>query len=150
MAPWHSPPRHPQSHGKNERFNRTLNIELLERISFKGLLDAQQAFDAWRHRYNHHRPHDALGLAVPAERYRPSPRAFKPMVEPFEYGDDDTVRSVDINGRFSFAHRPFKASKALSGKRIAVRPTEQDGVYHLVFRNVVLKAIDLNRQTALI
>jgi transposase InsO family protein len=145
VAPWHSPPRHPQSHGKNERFNRTLNIELLERMRFEGLLDAQQAFDAWRHRYNHHRPHDALGLAVPAERYRPSARAFRPMVEPFDYADDDIVRSVDINGRFSFANRPFKASKALSGKQIAVRPTENDGIYHLLFRDVFVKAIDLNR-----
>lgn len=145
VAPWHSPPRHPQSHGKNERFNRTLNLELLQRIRFEDLPDAQRAFDAWRDRYNHHRPHDALGLAVPAERYRPSPRAFKPEVEPFAYADDDTVRHVDVNGRFSFRHRQFKASKALSGKQVALRPTDCDGLYHLVFRNVFVKAIDLNR-----
>jgi transposase InsO family protein len=30
VAPWHSPPFHPQNHGKNERFNRTLKAELLE------------------------------------------------------------------------------------------------------------------------
>ena len=145
VAPWHSPPRHPQSHGKNERFNRTLDIELLQRTSFADLLEAQQAFDAWRQRYNHHRPHDALQLAVPAERYRPSPRTFKPEVEPFEYAAHDTIRSVDTNGRFSFASRPFKASKALSGKTIALRPTDRDGVYSLFFRDVLLKAIDLNQ-----
>jgi transposase InsO family protein len=145
VAPWHSPPRHPQSHGKNERFNRTLNIELLQRTSFDDLLDAQQAFDAWRHRYNHLRPHDALGLAVPAERYRPSLRTFKPEVAPFEYTNDHTVRSVDVNGRFSFAQRTFKASKALSGKQVALRPTDRDGLYNLVFRNVFIKDIDLNR-----
>ena len=27
VAPWHSPPLHPQSHGKNERFNRTLKAD---------------------------------------------------------------------------------------------------------------------------
>ncbi len=150
VAPWHSPPRHPQSHGKNERFNRTLDLELLQRTSFEGLLEAQQAFDAWRHRYNYHRPHDALDLAVPAERYRPSPRAFRQEVEPFDYATGDIVRSVDVNGRFSFADRRIKASKALIGKRIALRPTDRDGVYDLVFRNVVLKPIDLNRQTKLI
>jgi hypothetical protein len=67
------------------------------------------------------------------------------VVEPFEYAADDTVRSVDINGRFSFSDRRFKASKALSGKQIALRPTDCDGVYHLVFRNTLLKTIDLNR-----
>ena len=145
VAPWHSPPRHPQSHGKNERFNRTLDLELLQRTRFESLFDAQQAFDAWRDRYNHHRPHDALDLAVPADRYRPSPRTFKPEVAPFDYAAGDIVRSVDTNGRFSFADRRIKASKALSGKRIALKPTDQDGVYDLVFRNVVLKPIDLNR-----
>jgi transposase InsO family protein len=145
VAPWHSPPLHPQSHGKNERFNRTLKLELLERRTFADLGQAQQAFDAWRHRYNHDRPHDALGLAVPAERYRPSPRCFKAIVEPYEYGPDDVVRSVDVNGRFSFAHKRIKASKALVGKQVALRPTERDGLYDLVFRHVVLRPIDLNR-----
>ena len=61
------------------------------------------------------------------------------------YAAYDTVRSVDVNGRFSFANRPFKASKALSGKSIALRTTDRDGVYNLVFRNVLLKAVDLNQ-----
>lgn len=65
VAPWHSPPRHPQSHGKNERFNRTLDLELLQRRRFEDLRETQQAFDAWRDRYNHHRPHDALNRLCP-------------------------------------------------------------------------------------
>jgi transposase InsO family protein len=145
VAPWHSPPCHPQSHGKNERFNRTLKHELLDRRAFDDLDQAQRAFDAWRHRYNHHRPHEALGLAVPAERYRPSPRTFKPTVEPFHYGADDVVRSVDVNGRVSFETRRLKASKALVGKHIAIRPTDRDGVFHLVFRHVTVKSIDFHK-----
>ena len=144
VAPWHSPPLHPQNHGKNERFNRTLKHELLDRRTFDDLGQAQQAFDAWRHRYNNHRPHDALGLAVPAERYRPSPRTFKSAVEPFQYGPDDVVRSVDVNGRFSFDSRRLKVSKALIGKQIAIRPTVRDGMFDLIFRHVTLKAIDLH------
>jgi transposase InsO family protein len=150
VMPWHSPPCHPQSHGKNERFNRTLKIELLDRRSFADIGQAQQAFDAWRERYNYHRPHDALGLAVPAERYRPSTRVFKQIVEPYTYQPDDVLRSVDINGRFRFANRKLKASKALSGKHIALRPTKNDGVYDIVFRHVTVKSIDLNQQEELI
>ena len=82
---------------------------------------------------------------MPAERYQPSPRAFRQKVEPFDYAAGDIVRSVDTNGRFSFGMRRIKASKALTGKRIALRPTDRDGVYDLVFRNVVLKTIDLHR-----
>ena len=144
VAPWRSAPFHPQSRGKNERFNRTLKAELLDGRSFADLAQAQQAFDAWRHRYNHHRPHDALGLGVPADRYQPSPRRFNPKVEPFEYGPEDILRSVDMAARISFHGRSMKASRALVGKRVALRPTERDGVFDLVFRHVIVKSIDFH------
>ncbi len=145
VAPWHSPPFHPQNHGKNERFNRTLKAELLEGRIFDDLDLAQQAFDDWRHRYNHHRPHDALDLAVPADRYRPSPRSFKPIVEPFTYGPDDIVRCVDASARISVHGRPLQASKALIGKHVALRHTQGVGVFDLVFRHVIVKTIDFNK-----
>ena len=144
VAPWHSAPFHPQSHGKNERFNRTLKLELLKGRTFDDLQQAQQAFDGWRHRYNHHRPHDALGLAVPADRYRPSVRSYDPIVGPFEYGPDDIVRSVDVAANISFRGRRLKASKALVGKPVAIRPTERDGVFDLIFRHVTVKSIDFH------
>jgi transposase InsO family protein len=144
VAPWHSAPFHPQSHGKNERFNRTLKAELLEGRTFGDLQQAQQAFDGWRHRYNHHRPHDALGLAVPADRYRPSARSYNPIVGPFGYGPDDIVRSVDVAANISFRGRRLKASKALVGKHVAIRPTERDGVFDLIFRHVTVKSIDFH------
>lgn len=144
VAPWHSPPFHPQNHGKNERFNRTLKAELLDGRTFDDLAQAQRAFDAWRHHYNHRRPHDALGLAVPADRYRASPRRFSPKVQPFEYAPDDAVRLVDTSARISFRGKTLKASKALIGKHVAMRPTERDSVFSLVFRHVPIKSIDLN------
>ena len=147
VAPWHSAPFHPQSHGKNERFNRTLKTELLDGRTFDDLAQAQRAFDTWRHRYNHHRPHDALALAVPADRYRSSPRPFNPKVEPFEYGPDDIVRLVDNAARIGFQGRRWKASKALIGKHVAIRPTERDGAFDLVFRHVIVKSIDFHKLT---
>ena len=145
VAPWHSPPSHPQSHGKNERFNRTLKAELLDGRTFADLAVAQRAFDAWRHRYNHHRPHDALNLAVPADRYRSSPRSFSAKIESFEYGPDDIVRRVDGAAWLSFGGRRMKASKALIGKQVAISPTERDGIFNLVFRHVIVKSIDFHK-----
>lgn len=144
VAPWHSPPFHPQNHGKNERFNRTLKAELLEGRIFDDLIQAQQAFDRWRHRYNHDRPHDALGLAVPADRYRASPRRFRSAIEPFQYGSDDIVRRVDASAHLSFEGRKLRASKALIGKSVALRPTERDGLFDLIFRHVTVKSIDFH------
>jgi hypothetical protein len=133
-----------RTHGKNERFNRTLNAELLAGRTFDHLDQAQQAFDRWRHHYNHRRPHDALDLAVPADRYRASPRRFSSTVEPFDYGPDDIIRRVDRSAHISFGGRPFRASKALIGKQVALRPTPRDGLFDLVFRHVTVKSIDFH------
>jgi transposase InsO family protein len=48
----HSRPRHPQTNGKDERFHRTLDDEVLRWQRFKDLDDAQQRFTGWRHVYN--------------------------------------------------------------------------------------------------
>ncbi|CAN5700714.1 hypothetical protein BH11PSE3_BH11PSE3_49200 [soil metagenome] len=109
------------------------------------LAEAQQAFDAWRDRHNHHRPHDALALAVPADRYRPSPRRFSPEVDPFEYQPDDILRRVDVAANISIQGRRLKASKALIGKQVAIRPTQRDSVFDLLFRHVTVKSIDFHK-----
>ena len=40
------------------------------------LIQCQPRFEAWRLIYNLERPHEALEMAVPASRYRESPRSF--------------------------------------------------------------------------
>ena len=77
IAVLHSRPYHPQSRGKNERFHRTLNAEVLALRRFRDLAEVQRAFDAWRPIYNLERPHQALDQEVPASRYRPSPRSMR-------------------------------------------------------------------------
>ena len=39
----------------------------------------------------------------------------------------------------------MKASKALIGKQVAIRPTERDGTFDLVFRHVIVKWIDFHK-----
>jgi hypothetical protein len=97
--------------------------------SFRDLADCQRAFDDWRARYNHERPHESLDMARPAQRYRPSPRAFPETLPPIEYAPGDQVRKVDCDGFISFKNRPWRISKALRGEPIALRPTADDGVY---------------------
>ena len=81
----HGRPYHPQTQGKDERFHRTLKFELLRHFNFTTLSHCQQEFDRFRDRYNLRRPHDALGLATPASRYRPSPIAFTESLPPIDY-----------------------------------------------------------------
>jgi hypothetical protein len=67
-------PYSPTITGKVERWHQTLQTDFLNEAGpFATIEQAQAAVDAWRHEYNHDRPHQSLGMATPASRFRPSP-----------------------------------------------------------------------------
>ena|SRR5271166_3097010 len=138
----HGRPRHPQTQGKEERFHRTFKAEVVSGRSFRDLADCQRAFDDWRPRYNHERPHEGLGMATPAERYRPSSRSFPEDLPPIEYAPGDHVRKVDGDGFISFKSRPWRISKALRGELIALRPSREDGVFDVYYCAHRIRALD--------
>ena len=142
----HSRPAHPQTNGKDERFHRSLKAEVLNGRSFADLVAAQSAFDQWRTVYNCERPHDALGLAVPVSRYRPSPMAFPETLPPIEYAPDDHVCEVRWNGEVRYARRKLKVSNALTGLPIAFRATASDGVFDVFFCHHRFMRLNLHRR----
>jgi len=144
IAVSHSRPYHPQTQGKDERFHRTLKVELLAQRTFGDFQCIQNGFDQWRHRYNHERPHEALGMAVPASRYQPSPRSFPEQLTPLEYGAIDHVRKVQTDGKIFFRNREFKVGKAFRGNHVAIRPTTEDGIYDVHFATHKITTIDLH------
>lgn len=130
----HSRPRHPQTNGKEERFHRTLQTEVLNGRGFEDLGVVQRVFDRWRTVYNCERPHEALALATPASRYRPSSRPYPEELPPIEYGPDDTVYRVPVDGWLRVRGRRIKVSNALTGLPIAVRPRpDRDGALDFYF-----------------
>jgi transposase InsO family protein len=124
---------HPQTIGKEERFHRSLKAEVLQGNTFRDLGECQDAFDRWRHVYNHERPHDALDLGVPADRYRPSPRDFPEELPAIEYSSGDFVRKVEDKGMISFKGTLYRVGKGLAGQQVAVRSTTEDGVYDIYY-----------------
>lgn len=142
----HGRPRHPQTQGKDERFHRTLKAEVLQGQSFADLADCQRRFEAWRTVYNHERPHESLGLAVPASRYQPSVRAFPEALPEWAYDAGDAVRKVSCDGRISFRGHAFELGKAFRGEHVAVRPTCEDGLYGVYFGVHRVAEADLRRQ----
>ena len=141
VAVRHSRPYHPQTVGKDERFHRTLKREVLGE-GFNDLADCQRAFDRWRHVYNHVRPHEALDMATPASRYRPSPRAFSDVPPPVEY-DAPHVRKVSKVGRIGFLGHDLRLPNAFAGHRVALRPTDTDGCWEVFFAAFRVAQIDL-------
>jgi putative transposase len=60
-------PGKPVENALIESFNGRLRDECLNANSFVSIAHAQQLIEAWRHDYNHQRPHGALGLLTPSE-----------------------------------------------------------------------------------
>lgn len=140
----HSRPYHPQTQGKDERFHRSLKAEALAGPPFENLDHATRHLGRWRDIYNTERPHEAIGMLTPVERYAMSPRPYRPFVEPFDYAPDDQVRRVPkADSRVRFKGRIWRLPKAFSGKTVAVRPTQTDGLYDVVFRTTHIAGIDL-------
>jgi len=139
----HSRPYHPQTLGKDERFHRSLKAEVLSGHRFADIAHCQRAFDAWREIYNHRRPHQALGMEVPAKRYRASLRTMPGELPPIEYAPSDQVRKVQKGGWFTFKGRDINFPKAFAGYPVALRPTDADGVGDVFFCRHGVAQVDL-------
>ena len=66
---------------------------------------------------------------------------------PPEYDAEAQVRTADAKGRIHFAGHRLYCSLAFAGRRLALRPTDQDGLFELCYRRHLLARIDLRQDT---
>jgi hypothetical protein len=140
----HSRPYHPQTQGKDERFHRTLKLELLDRRGFGSIAQCQSAFDDWRDQYNMVRPHHALGMQPPVTRYQRSGRTLPQSLQPIEYLSHDVVRKVDAKGYISYLNERYFIGEGLQSQHVAIRPAaEIDGLVEVYFCHHKVTEVDL-------
>jgi len=142
VAVLHGRPYHPQTQGKEERFHRTLKLEVLQGRTFDSPQHAQASFTPWRQVYNCERPHEAVGLKTPSTRYRTSPREYPEQLAPFEYASSFAVRQVSAEGRLVFQGVVHRVGKAFGRRQIGLRPTERDGQWAVYYRTFRIGTID--------
>src|SRR5438046_6117548 len=73
-------PGHPEQNGRHERMHLTLKKEATKPAA-QNFLQQQARFDAFIARYNRERPHQALGMNVPADLYAHSSRVYHGLTD---------------------------------------------------------------------
>lgn len=109
--------RHPQTQGKVERMHGALQQAVRKRHQD---LIQQSWLDVFRHEYNHIRPHESLGMATPASRWRPSPRLFQSAPPDWDYPASMHVLRLSGEGQLGWCGRRWEISRALRRQRIGL------------------------------
>ena len=133
--------RHPQTQGKVERFHRTLG----QRVDYHGwpqtLSDWQAAFDEFVEEDNYVRPHEALAMAAPATRYRPSQRAYQATPAEWIYPEGATVVRLNRQGSLDWSGRRYFVCEALANEQVRLEPCDDKMLVR--YRHVIVREIDL-------
>jgi putative transposase len=112
-------PGKPQQNGRLERFHLTLQQDTASPPA-RTLRAQLERFRSFQQLYNEERPHQALGNAVPASRYAPSPRRFDGILREPEYSADHEIRRVRHSGDIRWQGNMIYVSAALVGEPIGL------------------------------
>jgi transposase InsO family protein len=136
--------RHPQTQGKVERFHRTLGQALRHRGVPAQFGQWAAALAEFRTSYNERRPHEALGMKRPVERYRRSPRSYQEQVKEWEYPAGSEVQRLNSQGMLSEQGHRWFVCGALPGRRVRVE--RFDGNLLVSYRHMYIREIDIQRR----
>lgn len=114
----HARPDHPQTLGKDERQHGTQNGWIAD-YRPGSLAEAQQVLDAYREDYNTYRPHEAIGLRLPVEVYRPGTPLLLPAFDELDPAEDyppqALIRRVDPHGRIRYRGHTVTINRRWAG-----------------------------------
>jgi putative transposase len=116
-------PGKPHQNGRHERMHATLKANTASPPAADPA--AQQArSDRFRIEFNEVRPHEALGQATPASRWRPSCRPYPSRIEEPAYDPSNAIRRVRQNGEIKWRGNTIFISDVLVGEPVGLAETE--------------------------
>lgn len=124
-------PGKPQQNGRHERMHRTLKAETT-RPPANTCRGQQRKFDRFRQEFNNDRPHEALDMETPADRYECSPRPMPDRLPPLEYPDRFEVRYVSANGGIRWNNDHVPVSITCVGEYVGLEEID-DGIWDVYF-----------------
>jgi transposase InsO family protein len=138
--------RHPQTQGKDERFNESLNRELIRQTTIQNIPDAKRQFDEYREFYNNIRPHFALDLDVPAQHYKKSEIKMPDKIEDWEYPQGYITRKINSAGFLAYNGQGYFLSEAFGGIVIGLRDSSIPEHINLYYRQFQIGRINVDER----
>lgn len=133
--------RHPQTQGKVEAFHRTMGRAFAHHGLPHSQAEAGAFFAQWTEEYNHLRPHEGIGMDVPAKRYLPSAKPFASQPPEWSYPEDLHVACLNSQGSLTFRGKRYYVAKPLANESVAFQQLE--GKLLVQYRCQYVREIDL-------
>jgi putative transposase len=124
-------PGHPEQNGGHEQFHRVYKEETLQPAAATPRAQ-QRRSNRWGWGYNHERPHEALGMEVPAALYRKSRRRMPKRLKPWTYPPAWSSRRVKGKGMIHFDGRARYVGEAFEQERVGLKRVRA-GVWEVYF-----------------
>jgi putative transposase len=112
----------PQQNGRHERMHLTLKLETTKPAG-ANFLQQQARFDDFLEEFNTERPHQALDMACPAERYSASPRPYRGLPE-LDYPFHDKAVTVTTCGRICYNRKKINLSQVFAGQTVGIKQVD--------------------------
>lgn len=133
--------RHPQTHGKVERFHRTLKERTRHRGEPLTLEEWQEWALEFTREYNEERPHEALQMKTPAEVYtRNNLRPYQESPPEWEYTGGKVMR-LGVDGDLYYRGGSYFVCEALAGEQVRMDVVDEKLLVR--FRRTIVREIDL-------
>lgn len=117
-------PGHPEQNGAHEQMHRVYKAETLNPPAHTPAGQKRRT-KQWCREYNYERPHEALGLEVPADHYRKSRSKMPGRIGPWKYPQGWESRLVKGNGLISWKGRSRFVGEAFERQRVGLKRLSQ-------------------------
>jgi putative transposase len=127
----------PQDNGSHERMHRTMKAECCRPPSMNRRAQ-QQRMNRWRKAFNEERPHEALGMKLPADLYQASSRRLDECIKPDLYELGTERKRVNETGFISQNGTSCYVGESFAGVEVAIERDESCGQTKVRYANVKL------------
>lgn len=115
-------PGHPDQNGSHEQMHRILKADTANPPAANSEAQRKRT-ERWVREYNKVRPHDSLGIKVPAEVYRVSRRRLPSRTKELKYPAGWERKWVKGNGEICLCGRRWFVGEAYAGEYVGLKPS---------------------------